>query len=151
VLAPVMNALATLFPPPASLSNRSWLSDTEHVHVATAPLLGMIAVADLYDRASAIEAGRLWQRLHLIATASGLAAQPLNQLAERVDREAELRMLPTTAEALASIIGTDALRPTFLFRMGYPRRQPPHSPRRPLTDVLQDDRLEKERTPVASG
>jgi hypothetical protein len=36
--------------------------------------------------AQSIAAGRAWQRLHLAATAEGIAAQPLNQPVEMIRR-----------------------------------------------------------------
>src|SRR5262249_35259360 len=63
----------------AATIDRFWLDATRDVHVATAPVFGMILVRDRLDMAQAIAAGRAWQRLHLEITAQGLAAQPLNQ------------------------------------------------------------------------
>lgn len=51
------------------------------------PMFGVIAVPELYGRIGQVSAGRLWQRLHLEMTALVLAAQPMNQLPEVVDRE----------------------------------------------------------------
>jgi hypothetical protein len=45
---------------------------------------------DRLDMVHAITAGRAWQRLHLAATVRGLAAQPLNQPVEMIDRNQEL-------------------------------------------------------------
>jgi len=50
----------------------------------------MLLVRDRLDMRTAIQAGRAWQRLHLAATANGLAAQPLNQPVEWIDRAAML-------------------------------------------------------------
>ena len=73
------NFFAKLFPPSRRSADRHWLHDTQHVQLATAPLLGVIAVRDPYDRPTALAAGRLWQRLHLLLVSHGLASQPLNQ------------------------------------------------------------------------
>ena len=136
-LPPFINAAAKILPPVSQEeADRTWLKDTRDVHVATSPLLGMIAVNDLYDRPTAVAAGRLWQRIHLWATARGLVAQPLSQPAEMVDRERQLGRSPRTAEALAKFTGDPNWRPTFVFRMGYSDRAPRLSPRRPLEDVL---------------
>ena len=78
---------ARLFPVSAEVSHQAWLRQTRDVQLASAPLVGLIAVRDRYDRLSAIAAGRAWQRLHLRATAQGLAMQPLNQPIEMIDRE----------------------------------------------------------------
>ena len=69
---------------------RGWLRATEE-GLATSPVYGLVVVRDLDDRVGQLEAGRLWQRLHLESTRLGLAAQPLNQWMERVDRERQLR------------------------------------------------------------
>ena len=65
----------------------AWLNQTRDVQLASAPLTGLIAVSDRYDRKATLAAGRIWQRLHLSATARGLAMQPLNQPIEMIDRE----------------------------------------------------------------
>jgi nitroreductase len=136
-LPPLINAAAKIIPAPsAEQADRQWLEATRNVHVATAPLLGMIAVSDLYDQSTTLDAGRLWQRLHLWATARGLAAQPLNMPPERVDREAELGLEPRMAAALAQVTGDPAWKPTFVFRTGYAERQARLSPRRPLDAVV---------------
>jgi hypothetical protein len=136
-LPPLINAAAKIVPAPsAEQADRQWLDATRDVHVATAPLLGMIAVRDLYDQPTTLEAGRLWQRLHLWATARGLAAQPLNMPPERVDREAELGLEPRMAAALADVTGDAAgIRPScsaWVMPSGLARL----SPRRSLDAVL---------------
>ncbi len=136
-LPPLISAVAKVLPAPsAEEADRMWLDGTREVHVASAPLLGMIAVRDLYDIPTALAAGRLWQRIHLWATARGLVAQPLNQPVEVVDRERELDAPPHTAEALAELTGDPAWHPTFVFRMGYADRPARLSPRRPLQAVV---------------
>ena len=77
----------------AATTDQIWLEMTRDVHTATAPTLGLILVPDRLDMPQAIDAGRAWQRLHLAATAEGLAAQPLNQPVEMIDRN---RMLGRT-------------------------------------------------------
>jgi nitroreductase len=136
-LPPLINVAAKIIPAPSpEQADRQWLDATRDVHVKTASVLGLIAVRDLYDRAVTLKAGRLWQRLHLWATARGLAAQPLNQAPERVDREAELGRPPRMAEALARLTGDANWRPTFAFRMGYADRAAGPSPRRPVAAVV---------------
>ncbi len=136
-LPPLINAAAKIVPAPsAEQADLQWLDATRDVHVATAPLLGMIAVDDLYDQPLTLQAGRLWQRLHLWATAQGVAAQPLNMPPERVDREAELGREPRMAAALAAVTGDANWRPTFVFRMGYAERPTRLSPRRPVEAVI---------------
>jgi hypothetical protein len=136
VVSPLLRRIAKTFPPSHERANRQWVRDTERIHVRTAALLGVICVRDLYDRPTAVAAGRLWQRIHLCLTAYGIAAQPLNQPVERVDRERQLGAPPETANALARIVPGDDWRSTFVFRIGYARRQPSRSPRRAVRDVM---------------
>jgi hypothetical protein len=136
VVPPLRNVAAKIFPPSGGRANRRWLRDTARIHVATAPLLGMIAVRDLYDRPTALSAGRLWQRLHLLLTARGLAAHPLNQPAERIDRERELGQPATAAAALSAITGEPSWLPTFIFRAGHADRPARPSPRRRVEEVM---------------
>ena len=132
-----MTAAAKLLPPPSPETNhRYWLDATRDVQVKTAALFGLIAVRDLYDRAQALRAGRLWQRLHLLAVSRGLAVQPINQPVELVDRERVLGQEPRAAATLVALTGAADWRPTFAFRMGFPTRVAAPSPRRPLDAVV---------------
>jgi hypothetical protein len=84
----------------------------------------------------AIVAGRAWQRLHLAATLQGLAAQPLNQPVEMVDRNQMLGKKDEFGPALAAIAHAEGWEPTFVFRLGYAERTAPRSPRRPIEDRI---------------
>ena len=119
----------------AATTDRIWLKITRDVHTATAPAFGVILVRDRFDMASAIAAGRAWQRLYLALTAQGLAAQPLNQPMEMIDRYQENDGF---SPALATMARKAGLEPTFVFRLGYARRDAPCSPRRPLSDVVKE-------------
>jgi nitroreductase len=118
------------------MTDRLWLKATREVHTATAPVLGVILVPDRLDVAQAIAAGRAWQRLHLAATVEGLAAQPLNQPVEMIDRHEMLGRPDEFGPALTKLARADGWEPTFVFRLGYPSRKAPRSPRRPLEDVI---------------
>src|SRR2546422_3102733 len=61
-------------------------------------LFRSLSVHDARDNAQRLRGGRAWQRLHLQATARGLALQPLNQPTERADRERVLRSEEHTSE-----------------------------------------------------
>ncbi len=136
-LSPLVAALGKIAPAPSPERNhRYWLDATRDVQVPSAPVLGLIAVEALYDRAQAIRAGRAWQRMHLFATTRGLAMQPINQPVELVDRERQLAREPVAARALASLVGDPSWKPTFAFRLGYPTRDVPPSPRRAVGDVV---------------
>jgi nitroreductase len=136
-LSPLVTALAKLAPAsPPERNHRYWLDATRDAQVPSAPVLGLIAVAALYDRTQTIHAGRAWQRMHLFATARGLAMQPINQPVELVDRERQLAREPVAARALASLVGDPSWKPTFAFRLGLPTRPVPPSPRRSVGDVV---------------
>ena len=123
----------------ATTTDRIWLRMTRDVHTATAPAFGMILVKDRLDMASALVAGRAWQRLHLALTAQGLAAQPLNQPVEMIDRRQMLGRNDDFSPALATLARAERWEPTFVFRLGYSRHDAPPSPRRPLSDVMKEE------------
>jgi Rhodopirellula transposase DDE domain len=89
---------------------------TRDTQLATAPLLGVILVRDRLDMHLAMEAGRAWQRLHLGATAEGLAAQPLNQPVECIDRSAMVGKNDSFGPAIVKLAATPGWEPTFVFR-----------------------------------
>ncbi|HEY6930695.1 MAG TPA: hypothetical protein VJA66_13535 [Thermoanaerobaculia bacterium] len=102
----------------------------------SAPLIGMIALRDRYDREPNLRAGRVWQRAHLLATARGVAGRPCNEAVEMVDHERLLDKEPRRLSLLAEITGDPAWQPTFVFYMGYPTIAGRASPRRPVEDVV---------------
>ncbi len=101
-----------------------------------APLFGVIAVRDRYDREQSLRAGRTWQRAHLLATARLLAGRPVNEAVELIDHQRSLNQEPQAMAELSELIGENGWQPTFMFRLGYPVRQVSPSPRRPVNDVL---------------
>jgi len=132
-----MTVLAKILPAPSpERAHGIWLDRTRDVQLATAPLFGLIVVRDLYDRRQALQAGMLWQRLHLRATLAELAAQPINQLPERVDRERQLGLPAHAARTLADLSGDPDWHATFAFRIGWPTRPVGPSPRRELDAVI---------------
>jgi len=116
--------------------HRHWIDQTREAQLGTNPLIGLIAVKDLYDRNQALQAGRLWQRLHLQGTLLGLGMQPLNQLPECVDRESQLGKSATARKTLAGFCAAAEWQPTFAFRVGWPTRPGAASPRRTLQSVV---------------
>jgi nitroreductase len=98
----------------------------------SAPLIGFIAVRDRYDQQQCLLAGRTWQRLHLFATAHGIAARPCNEAVEMVDHERALERPASRAAMLNEITGDPSWQPTFVFYMGYPTLTAHASPRRPV-------------------
>jgi len=136
-LSPLMTAVAKLLPDmDAKSADQYWLSMTRDTQVPTAPVLGILAVRNRLDMRSAMEAGRAWQRLHLAATAEGLAAQPLNQPVECIDRNVMLGRADNFAPAIARFTDAPGWEPTFIFRLGVAERQAGPSPRRALDEVL---------------
>ena len=134
-LSPLTLMFAKIFPVSPETSQQAWLSQTRDVQLASAPTVGLILVADRYDRAGAIAAGRVWQRLHLEATLRGLAMQPLNQPIECIDRERQLGRAPNWQRRIAGLTDGEG-QATFAFRVGYARKEASPSPRRRLEDIL---------------
>ena len=135
-LTPFMAAMAKILPEQdAATADKYWLDMTRDVQTH-APVFGTILVRDRLEMGSAIGAGRAWQRLHLAATAMGLAAQPLNQPVECVDRSAQLGRGDEYAKALTRLVRAPGWEATFVFRMGYAQSEAIASPRRPLRAVL---------------
>lgn len=119
----------------ASTQDSFWLANTGDTQVH-APVLGVLLVKDRLHMAQSIDAGRAWQRLHLAATAMGIAAQPLNQPVECIDRNEQLGRPDTYQSVLQKFAQARDWQPTFVFRLGYAEKPAPPSPRRPLTDVI---------------
>ncbi|MBH5320908.1 twin-arginine translocation signal domain-containing protein [Paenibacillus sp. GSMTC-2017] len=116
--------------------NDYWIKLTKNPQVSTASVFGMLLVRNQSDRTQLIQAGRLWQRMHLWAVTKGLAAQPLNQPHERRDREVQLGIEPIFGKAIEKLVNTPGYEGMFTFRMGYPTSQALASPRRPAEEVL---------------
>ncbi len=112
-----------------------WLDQTRTVHTATAAAYGVITVADPGEPVQRLTGGRLLQRVHLAATASGLALQHMNQITERIDRERSLGAPATFAPRLDELLATPGRHGLVAFRIGYPVRPARRSPRRPATEV----------------
>ncbi|MEQ9448646.1 MAG: hypothetical protein RLN70_07015, partial [Rhodospirillaceae bacterium] len=92
--------------------------------------------ADASNRAALVEAGRLWQRLHLAGTREGLAMQPLNQMMEMADRDRMLGRPSKSAATLTELAGYADAQVIFGFRLGYASTEAPPSPRRSVEQVL---------------
>ena len=101
----------------------------------SAPLIGILAVQDHYDREDCLRTGRIWQRAHLMATAHGVAGRPCNEAVEMIDHERALGKEPLRARLLGELLGDTAWQPSFVFYMGYPTLTARASPRRPIENV----------------
>lgn len=119
----------------AEEAGQHWLEATRDQHCGTAPVFGLIAVREPAEAPAMFAAGRLWQRLHLQATARGVAMQPLNQLMEWADRDRVASRPSAAAETLAKLVGESRWRAVFGFRAGWPEQPALPSPRRPVDRV----------------
>ncbi|WP_353217808.1 hypothetical protein [Sandarakinorhabdus sp.] len=136
-ISPSLAAGAALLPAQSpAMQGRYWLAATKDVHLPTASLFGFIVAADPHDRRSALLVGSAWQRLHLNAVAAGLAAQPLNQLPEIIDREVQMKQAPRFARAVDALLDDPAWRPSFAFRIGIADAPALPALRRPVSAVI---------------
>lgn len=134
-LSPLMLTAAKLLPASSRAAGDDfWVKQTRTVHTATAAAYGVITADDHTDPATRLQAGRLLQRIHLTATARGIALHHLNQITERIDREHTLGAPTTFAPRFAELLPTGQ-HPLGTFRVGHPTRTPLPSPRRPITEV----------------
>ncbi len=136
-LAPIATGVAKMMPAwllkrLASRSKADGYSDL----MLSAPLIGIIAVHDRYDREQCLHAGRIWQRAHLLATARGLAGRPCNESVEMIDHEKALGKPALRAKLLGEVLGDVTWQPTFVFYMGYPKLIAHPSPRRSIESVI---------------
>lgn len=111
-----------------------WLSGTVD-RQTTGSAFVILSSSRASTREEQLRVGRVYQRMHLWATGQGLAMQPLNQLAERQDREEVTGVGSRFTTVLTSFVGEDR-RAQMLFRVGYPWDRAFASPRRPLEWVL---------------
>jgi hypothetical protein len=109
------------------------------VHVATAPVLGMIAVKVPFDRPTTLAAGQCWERVQLLCTARGLVTQALDDLPELADCEHAHALVPSTVTELARLTGDATWHPAVVFRVGYARHPPHISPHRVPISVMERD------------
>ena len=136
-LPPLITFAAKVLPPMSrETADGAWLKSTREQHVPTAAAFGLIVVSGASDHAAHIRGGQFWQRMHLKATAMGLAAHPLNQMPERADRERQLGIGPRFSKALKDLVGDPNLHALMPFRIGYPTVAAKPSPRRDVQSVL---------------
>jgi hypothetical protein len=116
---------------------KHWVRMTRDTHVRTAAAFGSIAARDPHDVQQRLRAGQLWQRMHLWATANGLAMQPMNQMNERADREQSLAMRRQPySDTLRRFMGDAGWHALMAFRAGYPSEEALPSPRRFPEELL---------------
>lgn len=112
-----------------------WVKTTREVNTATAAAYGVIVADAPSDAATRIAVGRTLQRIHLAATAAGVAFQHMNQITEWMQRAASTAVTDTLGPRLASVVGVPQDTIMLLFRVGYPTRDAKPSPRRSLASV----------------
>ncbi|MGV9712662.1 Acg family FMN-binding oxidoreductase [Gordonia sp. NPDC003424] len=131
-----MLAAAKILPAQSRTSgDEFWLKTTREVHTATAAAYGIVRVPDVGDPESRLAAGRLIQHVHLAATAQGLAMQHMNQITERIARDAAQGHPDRFGSRWSAIIGIPQSRALVSLRIGYPQHSAGLSPRRALSDV----------------
>jgi nitroreductase len=91
----------------------------------SASLLGVVTAPER-SRIAALEAGRVFQRLFLTATAEGLALQPMNQVLQ----------VEEVREEFEALLPEGWGRPQITVRLGYADAEE-HTPRLPLEAVLE--------------
>lgn len=135
-MSPLLLTAAKLLPASSRATGDTfWVDQTREVHTATAAAYGVITTADPHEVTAQMFGGRLLQRIHLTATARGIALHHMNQITERIDREAVLGAEPTFAPRFAALLPEGA-RPLASFRVGYSSAEARLSPRRPVSEVL---------------
>lgn len=133
---PLELGVAKLLPPASRVAgDRFWVDRTRDVHTATAAAYGVITVpADDDTRVRRLEAGRLLQRIHLRATTLGIALHHMNQITERLDREASTGSVSDLGPRFAALLPAGT-RPLLTSRVGVPARASRPTPRRSVEEV----------------
>ncbi len=132
-----IRALGKLLPAQSLAAyDAAWAQGVRDRQLPTAAAFGLLIARDGGDIAQRLAAGQLWQRLHLSATAQGLAMQPLCQIPERIDRERATGDEPTMTRAFAGLLPDGDGQAVMAFRIGYPTAGTHPSPRRPAAEVL---------------
>jgi nitroreductase len=136
-LPPVATAIAKMVTPRMLRWAASRSTNNGYANLMlSAPLIGFIAVRDRYAQEQCLQTGRIWQRVHLLATARGIAARPCNEAVEMVDHERALGRPAARAALLNEVTADPTWQPTFIFYMGYPKLTAHASPRRPVQAVI---------------
>lgn len=122
--------------PSEATANSYWLDGTSGDQT-TAAAFCILSSPAANGREDQLGVGRVYQRLHLWLVSQGLAAQPLNQMAEMRDREETKGLPPKFAKLLNDLLGASNRHAQMLFRIGQPQDAALKSPRRPVPWVLQ--------------
>lgn len=136
-MGPVMTSIVKMLPPISQAqADQGWYEAMRDRQLATTSVVGLIVSRDLLNVTQRLQAGQVWQRLHLQLTVAGLGAQPLNQLVERRDRELQLGSDPRFGRVLTNLVGEGGWTALMPFRLGYPTTPTLPSPRRAAQAVL---------------
>jgi len=92
----------------------------------SAPVLAVIS-SSTDDRKAQVRAGQVFERVALMATALGIRVHPMSQILE----------IPEFKGDVAELIPASDVVPQHTFRLGYAEPEEEHTPRRPLTEVVQ--------------
>ncbi len=112
-----------------------WIRNTER-QLSSLSAVALLSSTDRLSLHQQLSVGRLYQRVALQLELWGLASHPINQLAERQDREEISGLPPVSTEALAGLLDPEAPRGTqMLFRIGFPVDPVHPAPRRPVAEV----------------
>jgi hypothetical protein len=133
--SPFIRTYAKLLPVTRQQNNDGWLSGTRNTQIPTASAFGALVVTDPGNLTRRLQVGRLWQRLHLTATAAGVSLQPLCQVPERIDREQSAGIPTDVSTAMATLLPAGQ-HPLMTFRIGHPTTDALRSPRRPAEEVV---------------
>jgi hypothetical protein len=135
-LSDLVTSVAKIMPVQSrAASDRAWRDATRDTHVRTAAAYGVVAVPDASSNPQRLQGGRVLQRVHLWATANGVALHHMNQITERADRERQLGTAPTFETVARELIGDRRWEWLSAFRIGYPAHDGRHGPRRPVEEV----------------
>ena len=135
-LSDLITSAAVMLPASSrTAGDKFWLNQTKTVHTKTAAAYGMITARDPADALTRLQGGRFLERLHLRATVQGLGFQHMNQITERIDREASLGRSPNFSNRLDALLDSPGRTALVSFRIGQPVRPGRLSPRRPVSWV----------------
>ncbi|MGA2829819.1 MAG: hypothetical protein ABSF03_27330 [Streptosporangiaceae bacterium] len=135
-LSDLITSAAVLLPASSrTAGDQFWLTQTKTVHTKTAAAYGVITVRDPGDALTRLRGGQLIERLHLSATVQGLGFQHMNQITERIDREASLGQPPAFSDRFDALLDSPGRTALVSFRIGHPVRPGRLSPRRPVSWV----------------
>ena len=91
----------------------------------SSPVLAAIVTKD-NSRKSQVQAGQVFERLHLLATYLGISVQPMNQVLQ----------VQALKDKLAGVLPVNSSAIQLVFRMGYAEPEVEHTPRRELGEMM---------------